>query len=1773
MHAANAARPGELAYAILVSGDQQSPKDPSVPQLQARDLIRYRQGDRLAVVHGRVPEIASFVGAFREAMSQTYPQAAADEVSLDTLSRAAVTLLLDGIGVESHDITFASELVRSALRTLELAYSGAPQGARSWNSLWFEHVSAGLANLSRRLIDVARGPLPTVIDVVFEEVTFGAFGLPRPNNGRSYACGEGRVGAEFASAFATWWSDAQTIVQTAGLVAKASGADLAATENHCLLTTDWMPFDRFLVVSDSHLAAWVHTVLADQPRNSNITELTEREFFRPIAPNLSGKPLRIQTIDGPAGLGGAPEAGPFIVRAELESGRFVTEEIRVHIPTIGTPSFDEVGLSAMQIRDVSGVAIWNGRLESDSGRLELIGRFEFEEQSFGSSDSRGLKVALQLDPEDSLFQVVPPSVPVTLYVAKWDSYGLIAVKLNSRGAPTGRPIMVAPDFTTSESGATAGLAGEYSDGASRHRIVVWGKDGDLGRFEGQPMPPLWDRRSLFMVEVFPQDLDVFEIGGLEIEMRAPESARSYFSPLLAAAHGQGPSDAPLPPETIRSLRGRYEQRSVESAGNASWLDALGHVALTADGDESIDDCEITEFGVMLPGSARAAWRENVDARVPRDLIESAAAKRFRAAYLAVERIAVGEQLRWPSRTSRQQLWQGDRSSLTEYLDSYVALMKEAHLANNSFATFWATYPFSMSVWSMDKGECEAVYVSPLHPIRLAWLAGVEATLLNAADAASLMGAVEGWAFPIVGPSETGTGRVLAVPSDNGTDQIFLGWSALIAVSTDRFQSLRAPVRVGPIPAPGTTASGLNAAAVSTALRNYRRMNPHVAGLTIDLAAPKPTARLREIDDAVVGAVRVWGRSDAHLLGGARVLDSTNRIGAAPLEGMTRLIRETPKLPLVWSRYEHVDGRPRTSNIRLLQDTGAKICVYPNGGREWGVIGQVPLRRFEVTDASFDEPKTVSQMPGIAVDAGWKPLTNALRSIESMAGVPRVASRLTSSLIADGNADWTVSGESMLSPSSMAAILEASGGNRHMLWEWRPPVFEKTDGTAPLERRPYVTVARVPQRFRRQLGDLLSRAQGAEASEAQIDSLLNGLGARGVGLSALLSMGGTHASGALGFSLGFALVDSARSTGSDRFVLPIDACDAFLKALAGSNEHAGHTQRADLLIVDISDEAITLVPVEIKFYGLNADEPSPILPGPSSTELKDPFSQLAATMTLLSKIESRGAQLASTANSADRYLWLNALASLVDAGARLRPRSDSTPENFVRRFRRVLDGLTPLRVGRPVLAYFGHDAQARDGGVLSAFTGARPDSNAQDGYGVLAANSAAAFEQSSSGPDAPIVKGWRTVLDWALGSAQNVGVAEVEYAPVPADIDQTAEQVTTEADRPIGELTQGDSADTGRGSFGVRFAVGELLGSIGRGEVTYWPSNTDLNQMNVGVVGDLGVGKTQLLKSLVFNLRRGARVEQGQPLSFLVFDYKRDFQDEDFADAVGASILRPNRIPLNVFALRNGYSKLAVNQRANMFCDVLDKIYGGVGPVQRNNLVEVITDLYGDGSGPDPTLASVLDAYKQAVPRADAVIGVLNTFVLGEIFSDDPSELVPFEQLIDDRVLVIALNELGSDQNGKNALVALFLNIYYDYMQSSTKWPYEGSAPKLRKLNSFLLVDEAVNIMRYNFPVLMDIMLQGREFGFGTILASQYLGHFRNSQNNYGEPLLTWFIHKVPNVSDRELTQLGLAGIGSGTSERISRQGVHEAFYRSLGFPGVFISGTPFFRLIEGIGRE
>lgn len=1808
VRAANRVRPATPPFAILVAAGGDDFSDPNCLRLSSQSAIQYRQGSRLAVVVGRHPDLASFVQAFREVLGQDFPNETTERVSLGAIASEAIGVMLSDAGRANAvywDSEAAVHRLEACLNDLRLIQESLRQGTKAWNALWVENASDGFDRLQSIIRHAAEHEPELSLDDVFAQYTYAAFGLPNPKK-TSGLSSRPRV---LVDALEQWWSDEDQVQMT---VKQLDFHPETNTGTHSLSQMDWTGFDETLAKEENTLSALIRH--GDGIKSVQaLAGLTEDQFVDPQNTKRKKGELELVSETGLSLEMPSGGAAPFLLRSALSGNQqaieMISETVRVQIPTLAPVANVDGSHLTLTVR--APKTRWVGGLElAPDGELWFVGKLV---RSVGKAPftyvPKPLTVGVALNAQDPLAGLVDDSATGTVILRGPDGPGMLYWPDKGKTG-AGKIAFLGPDkFNVMGEAplADAPYSAELQDMRNPYLVVLWDTQESEVLVEGADAASLEGLSNVWWSRIPAGDSAEVLIGDQSFQLTTAQPKTPYQSPVVAAVKKQvvGPTSAD--PEAQKSVRGAYESflcSAIDGDESRNLLETLGHVAVPVDREAGFEDLAPVH-GLLMGSGLGNLWPKISDFSVPADIAQSAEADEFREAF---KELAIGEAIQrrttdgaefraWPSRSSWRHLWDNEagHAALQRYLNAYASLVEFARQSGEAESIFWATYPFSISAWKTEGGiGAQSILLSPLHPVRLAWLAGVESTLWHASSAEELAGTVEGWNIPLIGPRNNSNGRMIAVPTDSGGGQVFLGWSMLVEASVDGPAPLVAPQKVGSYLSPGNAASGLNATAAAAALRNYRKMNPHVSTLTVDLAAGTPASRLSEVDDAVLSTVKEWSKGGSlRLSGGARIWDSLNRGGEAPREAVTRLVRDADGVPVTWSRYKSSAGTAKVCNIRILQDSGVHLEIGGGGQGNYGVMGRTPLRRLEAYLPPSGGAKKAESHPALRTGTGWEPFTRALMALEGASVQPKVISKLFHALLVDDSADWTVSGEALMNPSAIAELIKTSSGNAQMLWEWRPPFLENSPAVPALERRPFVSVTRVPQGFRDQIRLLLAKAQGAEPSEASIDELLGKLGSRGVGLSSLLSMGGTHASGALGFYLAFALMDLAVPAETEQFVLPIDACDTFLRALSGEGAKENSTRRADLLVITLDDTGLTLTPIEIKFYGLGASTSGKKLPAAGHSVLNEAIEQLTSTMSLLGKVKARWDELRSGEPGADRELWANAMATLVETGVRLTPSRSLNPDALADRLQRVAFGEMEVQLGKPLITYFLHAGETETGEGFATFT---DRTGGLGEYGALVANAGLALSQVDNGRGT-INDNWASLLRWSATQDPNTDENAVQTAEVPSndpsgsgkagqdievsspseggskDDEDPASGQTGTTQKLVIDSTPEPEFETGPFQNGIRregvkFPVGRALNSIGNKEAVFWPGNTALNQMNIGVVGDLGTGKTQLLKSLITQLRSQAADVQETPISTLIFDYKRDFQDEEFLGAVGGRVLRTQGIPLNIFALPNGYTKLAAYQRATAFTDILAKIYSGVGPVQRERLVTVITRLYEDQNGRPPTLKQILEEYREVAKTADSVTSMLSTFVLGEIFSDDPDKLEPFGNLLDDQVLVVALSDLGADQNAKNALVVLFLNMYYDYMLQAKKWPYaeSDSGEQLRRLNSFLLVDEAVNIMKYDFPVLMDIMLQGREFGIGVILASQYLSHFRTSNTNYGEPLLTWFIHKVPNVTPKELDQLGLSGMPKETAARVTQLKVHEALYKSLDFPGIFVRGTPFYEL-------
>lgn len=319
-----------------------------------------------------------------------------------------------------------------------------------------------------------------------------------------------------------------------------------------------------------------------------------------------------------------------------------------------------------------------------------------------------------------------------------------------------------------------------------------------------------------------------------------------------------------------------------------------------------------------------------------------------------------------------------------------------------------------------------------------------------------------------------------------------------------------------------------------------------------------------------------------------------------------------------------------------------------------------------------------------------------------------------------------------------------------------------------------------------------------------------------------------------------------------------------------------------------------------------------------------------------------------------------------------------------------------------------------------------------------------------------------------------------------------------------------------------------------GQKLLWMPN-DTNQVfhtNTGIIGTMGTGKTQFTKSVITQLYRDqAHNFDGSPLGILIFDYKGDYNEskEDFIKATNAKVYKPYHLPFNPLALTKSrvFKPLLPIHAANAFKDTLAKVYG-LGAKQQNTLFSCITKAYtakginaGDPSTWEniaPTFDMVYSIYANddEIKKNDSLAAAMDKLYQFQVFEGDPSQT---QSLFDVLNGVIVIDLSGYDADIQSLIVAITLDLFYAQMQAAGSSKMDQ---QYRQLTKLILVDEADNFMSESFPSLKKILKEGREFGVGTILSTQFLKHFGSTDDDYAKYILTWVVHNVADLKTSDV---------------------------------------------------
>jgi len=333
------------------------------------------------------------------------------------------------------------------------------------------------------------------------------------------------------------------------------------------------------------------------------------------------------------------------------------------------------------------------------------------------------------------------------------------------------------------------------------------------------------------------------------------------------------------------------------------------------------------------------------------------------------------------------------------------------------------------------------------------------------------------------------------------------------------------------------------------------------------------------------------------------------------------------------------------------------------------------------------------------------------------------------------------------------------------------------------------------------------------------------------------------------------------------------------------------------------------------------------------------------------------------------------------------------------------------------------------------------------------------------------------------------------------------------------------------SDGIKVLFGNDLNS---GDAIIWePNNTDkVMHTNTGIIGTMGTGKTQFTKSLISQLVTNVNDNVGtEKLGVLIFDYKGDYIKEDFVKATSAKVFDPFHLPYNPLALDatpNSKPMLPLHT-ANDIKETISNAFN-LGNVQKQKLRDAIIEAY-EAKGiyknkrdtwklAPPTIGDVCDIYMSDENVAqDSLYAAISNLQDFEIFEPDSLKTKSLYDLVEG---VTVINLSGYDESIQNLIVAITLDAFYTQMQTHGHSSIEGNKRQIKKM---ILVDEADNFLSKNFNSIKKILKEGREFGVGTVLSTQFLNHFSTSENDYSNYILTWVIHRVNEIKTKEVESL------------------------------------------------
>lgn len=1307
LEGANAEVATDPSFALFVHGQRQDVASIS-PRVDFRELAMYRQGSHMAVAFASDNRgMSTYSSVYPLLLSNGFPSAntasgGTGVAGLHEFAACLAEVLAEKIGTHGLSLEEFEKTTQSILGFLAAAYEVVGNGQSSFAADWWLHVHQWVESLA------------LVPDATFEPKgiarLYGCAGLPVPSRGHALSTRP----KEYIKALQDRWSNPSTIMTE---VARLEGLASATKAARSLAKLDWEKSHTKTSLRSDSVVALVATANGADPLDrirgwGHLDEVVFKESFVEAKGRLG---VRREGADLPLPW---KNALPVLV-AKIDESRdaygnsLLLGEVELVVPYkpdgVGSSTKMEADklLAQVQVSGIRGCAAVfeaeSGLLLADGlhlkGTLTLTPAKKARNLAWIEASTSGEAAQLLVDRCNASFTLLRSDE-----VALWAKSQGRTTKASMRGpviwsrrdsdaASVEVPALGAYDLAIAW-GSSAGFDGKAATARATSFSLAWTGMEDAG--------------AKAAVEIT-EGVDVGSVGQVIFHIDLFSTEERPLSPIIAAAHGLHPDASFLADEDAFNC---FEGQIGECLANLERGQALGCILATSSRKKS--DFVANGDGVRCTPDLLARTGNDLSPGFPSQQLRSHPSYvRLLEAYVSLGIPKVVSDLEREEESagltiSRIALDFIPREAMDELLKAYHGLI-EATSGLSPSDRFWARNPFSLVVYEEGSGyqSAQAVLLSPLHPIRLAWAWGLQIGLREAHDdgarPAESLALLDGTNFPssvVFSDQFDSPSALMPVPVDPRPNDLYLGWHASVAI-VRRQAAIPEWIAGRRFPVDGLSA--LSASSVSAAIDDFLRVSPHVQSLHIDLATTIPSRRSSSIDDGVLVKLGelAFGSSGLDGVAGVRVTDSETRLGPIPrFSGIDDAIATArPGFNVQW--VSTPSGQSPNSHVTFLEGNAAMLAMEPFTGRGEGWLPSLPLRRTPIRsrEATFTSLDYTLAEPDVASSE----FTKALYAYESAATGSHSLKVIPNPVGVAGRPGWLVAGDFGVDPQAISRAARDQSNSDYILWDWRPATTIKPNRETSSRAQPYFVLASVPPALNNAIHARLKQLNNQLASgdvEKRARFVVSTLAERAIGLNTLLAIGHHQATGALGFF--FALrsigtwLDSAPS-GEVRLVIPVDAVDPFLRASI-NNAGDGSRRRADLLAVRAfagvgQRPCVVLVPVEIKHYGLGNGELDQAFPLAGEPRLNEHAEQLASYQGQLQSL----CETYRNAAGSQASLLGQRLAAVLDAAIQL---GCGTPELAGGLLASVASGQADVELGKGVLLWYQARASGIDGSKAS-----------------------------------------------------------------------------------------------------------------------------------------------------------------------------------------------------------------------------------------------------------------------------------------------------------------------------------------------------------------------------------------------------------------------------------------------------------------------------------------